>query len=260
MKKFILTLFVFLLPFIIILSAYFILDPFKVLRKYDTYIDTKANGWVGLNKDYISTTTFDNNYRKEKYNSYIFGNSRSIFYQVDDWKKNLVPPVNCYHFDASNETLYGISKKLKYIDGKNIEIKNILLIIDYPLLMQDQPRTGHLFVIPPQLEGNENFVSFHAEFLKSFISFKFLYNYIDFKLSGKVKPYMKADKIIDDRPTIYNPVTNEIRFDFFENLISEEKYYYCGSRNSDHLLCRFKRKRLLRWINHVRAKIKYGSA
>jgi hypothetical protein len=225
MKKFITRILSFFFPFLVVVMAYVVLDPFMVLKGYDTFFDPKANGWVGLNKDYVSTTTFDSNYQKEQYNSFIFGNSRSIFYQVSDWKRNLKPKSNCYHFDASGEALYSLYKKVKYIESKKLEIKNVLLILDYSTLIQDKPKTGHLFVISPQLENNENLFSFNFEFLKAFLSPKFLSAYIDFKLSGKVKPYMKNDNLIDDRPSKYDLSTNEIRFDAFEALINKGEYY-----------------------------------
>ena len=225
MKKLIISILVFLIPFGAILIVYLALDPFMVIRKYDKFYDTKAKGWVSLNRDYVSTTNFDWNYKKAQYNSFIFGNSRSIFYQISDWKKYLKPRSNCYHFDASGESLYALDKKINYISNKNVRIKNALLILDYETLTKDKPKTGHLFIISPQLENDKNFFSFQLEFFKSFLSPHFFIAYLDFKLSGNIKPYMKTGFLIDDRPTEYDIITNEIRFEMFETLISEGKYY-----------------------------------
>lgn len=225
MKKLFITIFLFLIPFGAILLVYIALDPFMVIRRYDTFYDTKAKGWVGLNIGYVSTTNFDWNYKKAHYDSFIFGNSRSIFYQISDWKKHLKTESKCYHFDASGESLYALDKKISYIADKYVKIKNALLVLDYETLTKDKPGTGHLFVIAPQLENNKNFFSFQLEFFKSFLSPDFLIAYLDFKLSGKVKPYMKTKFLIDDRPKEYNINTNEIRFEIFETLISEGKYY-----------------------------------
>jgi hypothetical protein len=196
-----------------------------VLRKYDTFFDTKANGWVGLNKDYVSTTTFDNNYLNEQYNSFILGNSRSMFFQVSDWKKQLDSGSNCYHFDAAGESLFALHKKVIYIDSKKVKIKNALLILDNAVLIQDNPRTGHLVSVTPKLVNNSNILSFHLAFLKAFGSPEFLCAYFDFKLSGKVKPYMKENCLLDDRSFNYDILSNEVSFDKFEKLIAEGKYY-----------------------------------
>lgn len=225
MKSFIYKLLLFLVPFVLLLMVYIALDPFKVLKKYDAFLNTKAGGRVALNKDYVSTANFDNNYKNEQYNSFIFGNSRSIFYQVADWKKYIDTNSSCYHFDASGEGIYSINKKVKYIDKKGLSLKNVLLILDYRTLIQFKPKTGHLFVIPPQLVNNKNLLSFHLEFLKAFLSPKFLFAYIDFKYSGKVKQYMKTDYLIEDSPISYDNKTNEIQFTEFEKMISEGKYF-----------------------------------
>ncbi len=225
MKRFFITFLIFLLPFIIIFSAYIVFDPFMVIKHYDTFYDRNAKGRVVLDKDYMSTATFDNNYRKEHYNSFIFGSSRSFFYQVSEWKKHLQGQSNCYHFDAYGESLYALYKKIKYIDSKDVKIKNALLIFDNELLAQDKAGTDHLFAISPQLEHYRNFFSFHLEFLNAFLSPDFFRAYIDFKLTGKVKPYMYESHSIDDRPIGYDMTTNETRFDTNEYLIAKGNYY-----------------------------------
>ena len=214
-----------IIPLIIILLTYVALDPFKVVRKYDTFYDIDAKGSVAINRDYVSTTTFANNYNRENYNSFIFGNSRSILYQVSDWKKHLPPAGSCYHFDASGESLYALHKKLEYLDRKGIDIKNGLLILDYVILNKDKPKAGHLFVLSPELVNNRNIIDFHLTSFKAFFSYKFLYAYIDFQISGVVKPYMKKNYLLDDTPVIYDINSNEIRFDYFEDLIIKNKYY-----------------------------------
>jgi hypothetical protein len=225
MKKFIVAILLFFIPVFILMLIYIAIDPFKVIRRYDTFYDPKARGWVGLDKDYISTTTFDNNYQREKYNSFIFGNSCSFFYQISDWKKHLDEKSYCYHFNATGESLYALQKKIQYIDKKNIKIKNALVVLDYSTLIRDKPRTGHIYIISPHLENNKNFICFHFTFLLAFLSPKFLYAYIDFKFSGKVKPYMKEGHLIDDRPFAYDNIKNEMQFVSFEELISKGKFY-----------------------------------
>ena len=78
-------------PFILLVIIYIILDPFKVIKSYETFYNRDDIGRVALNKDYVSTATFINNSKSIDYNSYIFGNSRSIFFQIDDWRKYLKP-------------------------------------------------------------------------------------------------------------------------------------------------------------------------
>ena len=227
MKKFIIATLLFLMPFYIPILTYVVFDPFMVVWKYDSFYNMNNKVWIDLDKDYVSTTTFDKQYKEEGYNSFIFGSSRSIFYEISDWKKHIGKSSKCYHFDASDESLYGLGKKIKYINDKGLKIENALLIFDYNLLVQDKPRKDHLYAISPQLENKSNAASFHLEFLKAFLSFPFLYEYIDYKFSGRAKPYMKTiiSKKYDDKHNEYDLKTNEIRFRAAEELISEGKYY-----------------------------------
>ena len=184
MKNFNLRLFRFSLTGIILLLLlcfiYIVLDPFKVIYHYDVIQSDK--GMPTLNKDYISTKTFINNSKKIDYNSFIFGNSRSMFYQISDWKKHLDKKASCFHFDASSESLYAINKKIEFIDKKGNKMNNVLLFLDYSTLIKDKPKSGHLYIISPDLVNNSNIIEFHKTFLFTFLTPKFLYRYLNFKI------------------------------------------------------------------------------
>ncbi|NBR15021.1 MAG: hypothetical protein EBU01_10655, partial [Crocinitomicaceae bacterium] len=148
MKKFIFKLLKFsaliYVPLIITLVLYLTFDPFKVIYERNTYFDPINKPNIELNKDFVSTYTFINNLKNNKYDSFIFGNSRSIFYEIKDWKKHIGSSSKCYHFDASGEALYAMHKKILFISKKNVKIKNCLLILDYPTLKQVDSKKGHL--------------------------------------------------------------------------------------------------------------------
>jgi hypothetical protein len=229
MRKFLIHIGLFSLPgvfaFILLVFIYLRSDPFKVLKHYDTYLVSNEKVRVGLNKDNISTMTFINHYPKEKYNSFIFGNSRSLTYEVGEWKKYLAPGSSCYHFDAAGESLYSLYKKLEFVDKKNADIDNVLLILDHSILMQSRPKTGHLFMICPALVNDSNLLNFHLTNFKAFLAPKFLYAYTDSKISDTIKPYMKEGGLLIDHLISYDAVSNEIRSDYYEELIKANQYY-----------------------------------
>src|SRR5450759_4335697 len=103
----------FALPFVGILIIYLIADPFKVVRNYPSYYNSGDTAYISLNRDYVNTTTFDMYYSINNYNSFILGNSRSIYYDVKDWKTHLNSSNSCFHYDAYGENLYGVYKKVK---------------------------------------------------------------------------------------------------------------------------------------------------
>jgi len=227
MKKFLISLFRFatvpLVLVIVWLIFYISLDPFKVIWQYDRFIDNNAKAYVSLNQDYVSTTTFDNNYKKYLYNSFIFGNSRSIFYQISDWKKHIGQENSAFHFDASVEALYSLHKKILYIDSKKASIDNVLLILDYNLLKKVKPNNGPLFEISPQLENNKNFIPFHFTYLKAFSSPSYFIPVIYFKLTNNLPPIMKST--LDYRQRSVDPITNELQFEILEKTIEDGEYY-----------------------------------
>ncbi len=229
MRKFLRHIALFSLPgifaFIALVVAYLWLDPFKVLKHYDAYLVSNEKVRVGLNKDYISTATFMNHYPKERYNSFIFGNSRSLTYQVSEWKKYLKPESRCYHFDAAGESLYSLYKKIEFLDNNKADINNVLLVLDHTILVQSRPKTGHLFMISPALVNDSNLVAFHMANFNAFLSPKFLYAYMDSKISGQFKPYMKKGGLLIDHLITYDAISNEIRSDHYEELIKANNYY-----------------------------------
>jgi hypothetical protein len=227
MNKFLINLIHFaivpLLVVIIFLFAYIFFDPFKVIWNYKSFVENNAKAYIVLNQDYVSTKTFDNNHKKYLYNSFIFGNSRSIFYQISDWKSHIGHKNSGFHFDASSEALYALHKKILYVDSKKAKIDNVLLILDNDLLKRDKPNNGPLFEISPQLENNKNFLSFHFTYFKAFTLPSFFIPIIYFKLTNNVPPFMKS--ALDFRQRSVDPITNELQFRIFEKMIQDGKYY-----------------------------------
>ncbi len=218
-------LLVLVIPFLLILITYLYFDPFQVVYNYPSYYTSGEPRYVTLNEDYVSMETFLNNYPAYKYDSFIFGNSRSRFYEMDDWSK-YIGSDKCFHFDASAESLYGIYRKIDFLNERHIEIKNALVILDYSTLRETNNSNGHLFIKHPLLSGQNRF-DFQLEFFKTYCSFSFFPEYLDFKISGHIKEYMKTSHLLDDTPTEYNLKYNEMNWQVFENMIKEnpDKYY-----------------------------------
>lgn len=229
MKPFLKRLLQFLLPifvlFMISFLSYLILDPFKVVKKYDTFYEPDEKTRVGLNKDYVSTMTFIANSANYNYDSFIFGNSRSIFYRVEDWEKHLPNNATCFHFDASGESLWAMNKKFDFLQKKEVPISNALILFDYSTLIQISERDGHLFKISPPLVEEKNWFDFQLTYYKTFLTPKFLFAFLDYKISKKVKPYMKTHKLIGDEPIDYLVRNNEIQLNYIEKLIEENRFY-----------------------------------
>jgi hypothetical protein len=230
-RSFIIKLLLFSIPFVLFVALYFYLDPFKVVNHYDVYYKSGQPNYISLNKDFVSTENWVNHHQQFGYDSYIFGNSRSMFYEIDTWSRCInESPEKCYHFDASAESIFGIARKLSYLDAQHMPIKNALFVIDEGALNKADNSGGHIFIKDPRTSG-ESAVAFQVEFIKDFFDFDFLWALADFKISGKVKDYMTKDFLLDDRPFLYNYVTNQVRMEYFEDLIKKDTAAYYGPRN-----------------------------
>ncbi len=177
MQKIFLKLFLATIPILLILLIYICRDPFKVLYHYNSFLPKDGTQNIQLNMDYVSTETFLNNYNEYKYDSYIFGNSRSLNYHVSDWQTH-INSKNCYHFEANAESLYGIERKFQFLNKKGIKIKNALLIIDQSTCkIVENSGSANIFKKHPLLSGQSNF-DFQLECLKSFFDINFIVAYV----------------------------------------------------------------------------------
>ena len=212
-------------PVWFLLGLYFYQDPFKVLYHYDRYYESGKPAYVELDKDYTTMETFLASDSIYKYDSYILGSSRSMFYDVFKWG-NYVHSDRCFHFDASAESIYGIKKKIEFLYKNNYPIKNALIILDYQSFWFTDNFTVHFLIKHPLLSG-QNKLAFQFTFLKAFFNRDFIMAYFDFKITGKIKPYMKEESLLDDRPKDYIFKGNQFYLNTADSMIeSNPDAYY----------------------------------
>lgn len=268
MKKFITQFLKFIaLPviiFLIILCTYIYYDPFQVVKKYKSFYESGKPRYVALNFGYVAIETFLNNYSTYKYNSFIIGNSRSRVYQMDTWKK-YINSDKCFHFDASAESLYGLEKTFKFLDDRNVDIKNLILVIDSEVLETVIDYKSHLFIKHPLLSG-KNQLFFQNTFFMPFLNYKFSKAYLEFKKTGKVKEYMRKGPIISEMPVDYNLKYNEMQLTELDALIKSNRFYterklseFSSTKRSATLtyneaLIKFKQRELLNNIKNILKK------
>ncbi len=109
----------------------------------------------------------------KKIDSYILGNSRSLAFRVNTWKKYLNNNSCCFHFDASGESLYGILRKLEFLSNNNADLKNVLIILDHNILSKTNSQKGHLYSISPITDGFMAGYKLQSESINSFFLLNF---------------------------------------------------------------------------------------
>jgi hypothetical protein len=225
MKRILLRTLLFLLPILAVLTVYILLDPFRVIGLYANYKPTGQALTIPLNQNRVSAGTFLYHEEESHYNSFIFGSSRSMFYQVEDWKPHLNADAGCFHFDASAETIQGILNKIRFLKRRGVRMENVLLVLDVDIFRPYTLLNEHLYLEDPLVVGYAKWLPFQSSHFMSFLDRKFLRAYLDYRFTGVAKPYMSELNLLDDKPFEYDSVTNELRYAYFEQLADQGQYY-----------------------------------
>jgi hypothetical protein len=208
-----------LLPVIVMLTVYLVYDPFEVVYPAKVH---SVDPCINCNWDYNETETLIRNYDERRYDSFIFGSSRSNVFNVSDWQQYIDSP-RILHYSAAAETLYGVYKKIKFMDANKMPIRNCLMMFDTSLLPMTRNSSGMLFIKHPKLTG-ESLVDFHLTFFRAFMDQSFFLGYLCYKSTGTI-PKVFAGKFVEDQHT--DPVSCDKGRGNREKELAEnsERYY-----------------------------------
>jgi hypothetical protein len=218
-------LFILGLPFLSFLLIYIVDDPFRVIRHSDFGDFYKDQVW-DLNPDYAATEKFFSRYPTARFDSFIFGSSRSMVYYCDQMQ-SLLPGSRPYHYPAANENLYGNYRKIKMLDELGVALKNVLIVIDGAALSDLSSRTDHLHISHPRVSG-EGWFNFQLAFVKAYFTKPFLFYYLDYRIFDQIRPWMKEFFVRGGGAGIrVDPVTNDQYFEKYEQLLrmDEDAFY-----------------------------------
>ena len=243
MRRFIVKLLLYLSPLILLTGYYFYKDPFRVLYHYETYYPVSDTSYFELDDDYVTMQTFIQNYPKYHYDSYILGSSRSDNYFVSEYGKH-VQSDKCYHLSAAYESLYGLERKMHFLNERKYTINNVLIILDNELLGKVKNDVGHITVMHPLLSG-ESMLTFQLEFLKDFFDKDFLFAYLDLNFTGHLHPLIIARQVMSKVTFHYDVSANEFYWAGLEKEIANNNYY----NSREHIF--YKRDSVLHYAKPV---------
>lgn len=222
MKYFLKRLILFIaIPIVLVIGAYIYFDPFKVIYNYDNY----SNSEVILNRDFTTTENYFANKEKYKYNSFLFGSSRTIGFKIDSWNSYLGENSAPYAFVGAGESIYGIHKKLQYLDSTNTKIDNALILLcrDWSFANK-KDHLGHIFMKHPTV-ARTSWINFHWKTFMAYFNTKFIWTYFNFKITKEFKDWMRY--VITEDKTLINPLTNQMSFpEVDERIRMDAKKYY----------------------------------
>lgn len=239
MTKFIRRVVLFSLPIVVYILLMMWIDPFKVFHTYKRYYED--SDFVSINREMVCLRTFEKHYSSERFNSFIFGSSRSNAFSCADWSIHLTPDDVPFHFDAGGESLYGVANKLSYLDREGANIDNAIILVDRELLCKLKNRDTHLSISPPELTGESQF-RYYLQFIKSSMNIRFFLSYVDYTIFRSYRPYMRNMLT----PNAASDTHDEINCDFWyaaEDEISEDSLgYYRDMINKGVFYTRPKKK------------------
>ena len=221
MKTFLRDLLLFAVPMIALGIVYVATDVFKVIWHHEPFHDDTHP--VAINRAHESTMVYLQQNPRHHYDSFIFGNSRSLFYEADTWKQHLPAGSSPFHFDASRGSVGMVHDAVAFIDRQGGRLSNVIIVFDHEILSTMEQTTGYLFVTPPPLKQNRNLASFHMQHFMAFLNPKFLTALADFRLTGTFRPYM--ENLIAAQHSTYLPVANEYQEPQLEAAIARGTYY-----------------------------------
>lgn len=226
LKKLIVKSFFLLLPFMVITGYFFIEDPMKIVHANENPVSPGVlmNDRV-FQARYLESTDIE-------YNSFIFGSSRSRAFKSASWvnylkDENAVP----FHMGVNDETLYGLERKIHYLDSLGFPVKNILFVVDHRLLSLTKNHDAHIFREYYSLT-NETATSFYQRFFKAFLNVEFLKNYLNYKRTGDVG---ESGNFLWDPGFRYNKQTGDIYYERMDKAIAKDSVqFYKESKKTFH--------------------------
>lgn len=208
-----------------LVGLFFIADPFRIIYHYADYSE---NMFVIPNRDFVTSEMYMRNAEVESYNAFIFGSSRTIAYKTDAWKKHLPTSAKPFVFDASGESIFGIYKKIMYLDKTNAPIDHCLLIFCTDCTFaKESDHTEHLGIKHPTIAGT-SWINFYTVFLRDYFDYRFLKSYLQFLITKKYSPSMKG--FIEYRKSTFDPITNDEWLVDQEQELSEDPDGYYNAR------------------------------
>lgn len=215
----------YLLPVALYASLILLLDPLKCFRVYKDYY---KGSFISPNRENVVIQLFEQVHNRPAINSFILGNSCSHAFKIKNWENYLPKGSKGFHLDAYRETIYGIFKKLDYLDRSGNRIDNALIVIDESVF--SKKFDSYMYVIPKKLDPEHS--SFYSEHLKVLTSVKFMTAYAYYSVFRKNSSLTEEFKFTEKQPQsdnstgdlFYLPDT-EIRNDsvsFFNKLSKED--------------------------------------
>mgnify|MGYP001361246896 CR=1 FL=1 len=215
-KKLFIRAFILLIPLLMTGGYFLISDPMKVVYEYCSPLKAGV-----LMNDRLFQIRWLNKHEQD-YNSFVFGSSRSKAFKTPEWKQNLPDGSLPFHMGVNDESLFGVVKKLQYLDQKGYSIDHVIFIMDHRLLSLLKNSDVHIFRDYYEITG-ESYGAYYKRFFTSFLNVSFLSHYFNYKISGKIE---KDNIYLWDSGFTYDKTTGDHYYERMDSLIRYDSINY----------------------------------
>lgn len=209
------------------------IDPFKVARPYPAAAyfpdPQKYPARVSVNKGMATLAAFERNLQAgDTCNSFIFGSSISIYYDLDLWCGKLSNPegVRAMHFDSASESIYSLGRKVDYLDSRVSDLRNALIVFD-PIIMGNDDNYSPFAIDPPALHPGDLLfrLKYYYTFFRASTNADFFKNWLPHVIDGKVHDNAR-NPLFEPQPIVYDPVKNQEILPGFDTMIRTDSASY----------------------------------
>jgi len=223
MRRLFIKSFVLLFPFLVFTGYFFIADPMKIIHNTESPVSPGVlmNDRLFLARHIEKTDV--------KYNAFIFGSSRSKAFKTWHWKKSIGKNVIPFHMGVNDESLYGIERKLHFLDSLGFKIDYAVIPLDHRLLSLTKNSEAHIFREYHTLT-EETSTSFYQRFFIAFLNPHFLKSYWTYRQTGDVG---NDGNFLWDPGFTYHHKTGDIDYTRMENAIKKDSILFYKTNRKD---------------------------
>ncbi|MDB5132914.1 MAG: hypothetical protein JWR02_2663 [Mucilaginibacter sp.] len=227
MGKFIKKALLLLAPLFVLVFCYVITDPYQNIFERDTYLLE----YMMLSRGNVSAKVYLKNKDKYKYDSFIFGSSRSTAHTAAEWSKYLAKDNVPFSFGAWNENIEGMYRRLRLIDSLKSPIRNafILIDVDHTFTKSDTDKMADFASDHYLITGESKFRYYVSGFMNYIENPKLILTSIDYKLFHKQRAYM--ENFVHMEKGDLDPVTNDWLPNSEKTVLRDTVAYYKASEH-----------------------------
>ncbi|RWY50215.1 hypothetical protein [Mucilaginibacter gilvus] len=157
-----------------------------------------------LSRGNVSTMVFLKNRDRYHYDSFIFGSSRATAFTAKEWSKYLPAKSQPFSFEAWNENLSCIYKRLKLLDSLNVPIKNTLIILDVDRAFE---YFGDITADHYLIRNDSKFEYYKKDYLYYVKTPHLFISSVDYAIFKKQRSYMNG--FVGMKNTDIDPINND---------------------------------------------------